>query len=319
MKDKYDREITYLRVSVTDRCNLRCRYCMPEEGIEKKLHDNMLSLEDTYRIIKASTRLGIKKIRFTGGEPLVRLNLPWLINKVSNIEEIKEITMTTNGILLAKYIDELKKAGLNRVNISLDTLDPEKFRYITRCGDINKVFEGIKAAREYGLLPIKINVVLMKGFNDDEIEDFANLAKDHDLIVRFIELMPFGEGYSWTKDKYLSNERVLEKLKNLEQIDYEKGSPSRYYKIKGSKGKIGLINPISRHFCQTCNRIRLTADGNIKPCLHSDLEIDLKKHLHSDESLYEGLKEAIDKKPSRHHINEEGYNPIKRDMNRIGG
>jgi len=319
MKDKFEREITYLRVSVTDRCNLRCKYCMPPEGIEKKRHQDILSLEDIYRIIKESTRLGIKKIRFTGGEPLVRMGLPNLIKNVSKLEGIKEITMTTNGILLSKYIKELNEAGLNRVNISLDTLKPERYKDITRGGDFNKVIEGIKSAQENDMKPIKINTVLMKGFNDDEIEDFAKLTVNHDIIVRFIELMPFGENHSWTKGKYLSNEHVLEKIDNLKEIDYEKGSPSRYYKIKGSKGKIGLINPISRHFCATCNRIRLTADGNIKPCLHSDLEVDMKKYLDSDENIYKGLLKAIRKKPSKHHINEEGYNPIKRDMNKIGG
>jgi len=215
--------------------------------------------------------------------------------------------------------EELKEAGLDRVNISLDTLQADRYKDITRGGDINNVIEGIKAAQEYGMKPVKINAVLMKGFNDDEIEDFAKLTIDKDIIVRFIELMPFGERYSWTKDKYLSNSRILEKVKNLEEIEYDKGSPSRYYKIKGAKGKIGLINPISRHFCNTCNRIRLTADGNIKPCLHSDLEIDMKKHLGSEEEIYEGLLEAVNRKPSQHHINEEGYDPIKRDMNRIGG
>lgn len=319
MKDNFEREITYLRISVTDRCNLRCKYCMPPEGIEKKDHEKLLSLEEMYRIIKVSTKLGIKKIRFTGGEPLVRLGLPKLIKNVSQLEGIKEITLTTNGMLLPKYIEELKEAGLNRVNISLDTLNSERYKDITRGGDFNKVMEGIKAAQEYGMKPIKINVVLMKGFNDDEIEDFAKLTIDKDIIVRFIELMPFGEGYSWTKDKYLNNSRVLEKLDNLETIDYDKGSPSRYYKVKGARGKIGLINPISRHFCNTCNRIRLTADGNIKPCLHSDLEIDMKKYLGSDEDIYKGLSEAINRKPSQHNINDAGYNPIKRDMNRIGG
>lgn len=319
MKDKFKRDITYLRVSVTDRCNLRCKYCMPPEGIEKKDHEDLLSLEEIYKIIKVSTRLGIKKIRFTGGEPLVRTGITKLIKNVSQLKGIEEITLTTNGILLPKYIKELKQAGLNRVNISLDTLRPERYRDITRCGDINKALEGIKVAQKYGMKPIKINVVLMKGFNDDEIEDFARLTIDKDVIVRFIELMPFGERYSWTKDKYLSNSRVLDKVDNLEEIDYDKGSPSRYYKIKGAKGKIGLINPISRHFCNTCNRIRLTADGNIKPCLHSDLEIDMNKYLGSDEEIYKGLLEAVNRKPSQHHINEEGYGPIKRDMNRIGG
>jgi len=319
MKDKFEREITYLRVSVTDRCNLRCKYCMPPEGIEKKDHQDLLSLEEMYKIIKVSTKIGIKKIRFTGGEPLVRLGLPKLIKDVSQLEGIKEITMTSNGILLSKYIKELKEAGLNRVNISLDTLKPDRYKEITRGGDFNKVMEGIKAAQEYGMKPIKINAVLMKGFNDDEIEDFAKLTIDKEIIVRFIELMPFGERYSWTKNKYLSNSRVLDEVKNLEEIDYDKGSPSKYYKIKGAKGKIGLINPISRHFCNTCNRIRLTADGNIKPCLHSDLEIDMKKYLGSEEDIYKGLVESINIKPSKHHINEEGYEPIKRDMNRIGG
>src|SRR6056297_1233293 len=319
MKDKFERDITYLRVSVTDRCNLRCKYCMPPEGIEKKDYEDLLSLENIYRIIKVSTRLGIKKIRFTGGEPLVRTGITKLIKNVSQLKGIEEITLTTNGILLPKYIKELKQGGLNRVNISLDTLRPERYRDITRCGDINKALEGIKVAQKYGMKPIKINVVLMKGFNDDEIEDFAKLTIDKEVIVRFIELMPFGERYSWTKNKYLSNSRVLDEVKNLEEIDYDKGSPSKYYKIKGAKGKIGLINPISRHFCNTCNRLRLTADGNIKPCLHSDLEIDMKKYLGSEEDIYKGLVESINIKPSKHHINEEGYEPIKRDMNRIGG
>ena len=319
MKDKFGREITYLRVSVTDRCNLRCKYCMPPGGIEKKDHEDILSLEDTFRIIKESTKLGIKKIRFTGGEPLVRIGLANLIKDVSKLEGIEEITMTTNGILLSKHIKELKEAGLNRVNISLDTLKPERYKEITRGGDFNKVIEGIKLVEKYGLKPIKINVVFMKGFNDDEVKDFVQLTLENDIIIRFIELMPFGERHSWTKDKYISNSKVLEKLDNYEEVEYEKGSPSRYYKIKGAKGKIGLINPISRHFCNTCNRIRLTSDGKIKPCLHSDLEIDMKKYLDSNEKIYKGLVEAINLKPSKHHINEEGYDPIKRDMNRIGG
>lgn len=319
MIDSFEREISYLRVSVTDRCNLRCRYCMPEEGIDKKNHLDILTLEELYEIIEASEELGFNKIRITGGEPLVRKDIDWLIRKTSALKGIKDIAMTTNGILLAEYAEVLKNAGLNRVNISLDTMNSDKFSQITRGGDLSRVLKGIKAALEYELTPIKINTVLIGGFNDDEIEELAELTLNHDIQVRFIELMPIGHAANWTKDKFISNETVLEKLKDLIPLVSEPGTPAKYYKIPGAKGKIGLINPISQHFCSTCNRIRLTADGKLKPCLHSNQEIDVRGALGNKEKIKEVIYSAITNKPQMHHINDKNYIPIVRDMSNIGG
>lgn len=319
MKDSFQREIRYLRVSVTDRCNLRCRYCMPEEGVDKMRHQDILSLEDIYQIIEASSELGFNKIRITGGEPLVRKNIEWLIKKTSELEAIQEIALTTNGILLAEKAGILKNSGLDRVNVSIDSLKPDRFSQITRGGDLSHVLEGIKAAVYYDLTPIKINVVLIGGFNDDEIEDFAELTLNHDLHVRFIELMPIGLASSWAKEKFISNQKVIDVLKDLKPIEVEAGSPAEYYRIPGAKGKIGLINPVSRHFCNNCNRIRLTSDGKLKPCLHSDMEIDLKNALGNREEMIKIMQKAVFEKPSMHHINDTGYVPIKRNMNNIGG
>lgn len=320
MKDNYGRRINYLRVSVTDLCNLRCKYCMPEEGVIQKPHNEILSLEEIYEIIKCSTELGIDKIRITGGEPLVRKGIISLIKKISDLDEIKDLAMTTNGSLLEKYVYDLKKAGLKRVNISLDTLNAEKYKEITRGGNLDVVLKGIEAANNANLTPIKINTVLIGGFNDDEIEKFAKLTIDYNIHIRFIELMPIGHASKWTKEKFISNDIVLKKLSNLIPLEEEQGVPAKYYKIPNSKGKIGLINPISSHFCTTCNRIRLTADGKIKPCLHSDKEIDIKTIIRNDKSkLKQTLKEAILGKPEKHHINDDGYKPIERDMFKIGG
>lgn len=319
MKDSYGRNIRYLRVSVTDRCNLRCMYCMPEEGVGKKTHLDMLTLEEIYQVIEASEDLEFDKIRITGGEPLVRKNIEWLIKKTAELEGIKDISLTTNGMLLAEYAEKLKAVGLNRVNISLDTLDPDKFKKITRGGDIERVLKGIKAALHYGLTPIKINTVLIGGFNDDEIEALAEMTLNNDIHVRFIELMPIGHAADWTKEKFIPNETVLKRLKDLIPLDNEDGSPAKTYKIPGAKGTIGLINPISQHFCSTCNRLRLTADGKLKPCLHSNKEIDVRPGLGNKEEIKKIIVDTIDIKPKAHHINDEGYKPIIRDMNDIGG
>ena len=215
MKNSYGRNIRYLRVSVTDRCNLRCMYCMPEEGLCKKTHHDILDLEEIYQIIEASEHLGFDKIRITGGEPLVRKNIEWLIEKTAKLEGIKDIALTTNGILLAEYAEKLKDSGLSRVNISLDTLDADKFREITRGGDIERVLAGIKAALHYRLTPIKINTVLIGGFNDDEIEDLVEMTLNHNIHVRFIELMPIGYAADWSKEKFIPNKIVLERLEDL--------------------------------------------------------------------------------------------------------
>ncbi len=319
MKDRYERKIEYLRVSVTDRCNLRCRYCMPKEGIEdKKPHRDILTLEEIYEIVKASTLLGIKKVRITGGEPLTRKGIPGLIKKISQLNSIKDIAMTTNGILLKTYARELKEAGLSRVNISLDTMNEEKYKYITRFGSLKDVLDGINESKKAGLLPIKINTVLIGGFNDDEIEDFVNLTINEDIHVRFIELMPIGQAANWAKENFAPNTLVLDKFASLKPIPREdKSSPAEYYKLPGARGTVGLINPISHQFCGNCNRIRLTADGKIKPCLHSDRELDVKEALRSGEDITKIIESSIWVKPKMHHLNEG--ESIKRDMMRIGG
>ncbi len=323
MKDELGRNINYLRISVTDRCNLRCQYCMPEEGIHKKLHDELLTLEEIYQIVEAATALGVNKIRITGGEPLVRRGLTDLIKKISGLEEIKDIAMTTNGILLKDYAKSLKEAGLNRVNISLDSLDEQKYREITRGGSLKDVLEGIEVSKEEGLFPIKLNVVLVGGFNDNEILDFAKLTMKEEIHVRFIELMPIGQAASWAKRNFISNDFVKEQLGEIISVKgNDPSSPARYYKLPGAKGEIGLINPISSQFCMYCNRIRLTADGKLKPCLHSDKEIDIKKVLSEDNRKYNlqrVIKEAILSKPAKHTLNERDNQPIVRDMVEIGG
>ncbi len=318
MKDSFGREINYLRVSLTDRCNLRCEYCMPEKGIEKLKHSDMLSLEDTYEVIKVFVELGVNKIRFTGGEPLVRLGIVDLISRVSNLEGVKEISMTTNGVLLEKYAKSLKDAGLKRVNISLDTLNEEKYREITRGGELHKVLNGIKAAKEAGLNPIKINTVLIGGFNDDEIPDLVNLTRDDDIHIRFIELMPIGEAARFAKERFIPNSKILEAVEGLKPIEAEdKSSPASYYRLPEAKGNVGIINPISCKFCRDCNRVRLTSTGMLKLCLHSDREIDLKQHLHDKSELANVIKDAIYSKDEEHHLEDKKY--IVRNMNQIGG
>lgn len=320
MEDTLGRNINYLRISVTDRCNLRCMYCMPEEGICKKEHDDILSLEEIYEVVKACSELGISKVRITGGEPLVRKGLTGLVNRISELQGIKEVALTTNGILLPKYAKELKAAGLNRVNISLDTMDAEKYSYITRQGSLGDVMAGVDAAEAVGLLPIKLNTVLIGGFNDDEIEDFVNLTMDRAIDVRFIELMPIGQAGHWAKKHFIPNTEILNRVKELQPIQSDDpSSPAKYYRLPGAKGKVGLINPISHTFCGSCNRIRLTADGKFKPCLHSETEIDIKKVLKSGDSLQEVIMETILQKPMQHNLNCQHNKPIQRDMYRIGG
>ncbi|MFZ5966386.1 MAG: GTP 3',8-cyclase MoaA [Bacillota bacterium] len=321
MEDQVGRRINYLRVSVTDLCNLRCRYCMPEEGIEKKRHGEILSLEEIFEIIKASVTLGVNKVRITGGEPLVRKDIVSLIENIGKLEEIKDIALTTNGVLLKQFAQDLKNAGLMRVNISLDTLKEDKYKEITRGGRLEQVLDGIEEAKKAGLYPIKINTVLIGGFNDDEIERFAQLTVDEEIHVRFIELMPLGQASSWAKSNFLSNAFIKEQLPDLIPVhEGDKSSPARYYKLPGAKGKIGLINPISSHFCKYCNRIRLTADGRLKPCLHSNQEIDLKEVVRErKDDLREMLTKAILQKPQQHTLNQLDNEPVERDMFRIGG
>lgn len=313
MKDRFGRNITYLRISVTDLCNLRCKYCMPESGVKSLCHSDILSIEEIVEIVKVASKNGIKKIRLTGGEPLVRRGFINLCKQISKIDEIEDIAITTNGVYLKEMADELFENKVRRINFSLDTLIKEKYNDITRRNDFDKTMESLFYAIKKGF-KVKINVVLIGGFNDDEIEDFVNLANKYDLEVRFIELMQIGETANWSKDKFVSNKIVLEKVPKLE-FDGVSGV-AKIYKIKGQKGRIGLISPISCSFCEDCNRIRLTSDGKLKPCLHSKDEINLKGL--SGEELEEAFKRGIFEKPEKHHL-EDGKSESTRDMNKIGG
>lgn len=326
MLDRFNRQIEYLRVSVTDRCNLRCTYCMPPEGVEMKSHEEILSLEEIVQIVQALVPLGISKIRLTGGEPLVRKGLPSLVKRLAAIPQIKDLSLTTNGLLLPQYAQELKEAGLNRVNISLDTLDGEKYRQITRLGNINQVHQGIKAALAAGLDPVKINVVVIKGFNDDEIQDFARLTLDFPLHVRFIELMPIGQSAKKALDLYLpvlEVKQIIEKDYRLTPVDVLRGNgPAKYYQIPGAQGTVGFIGAISQHFCQSCNRMRLTADGKLRPCLQKGTEYDLREPLRrhaSFEELQRIFLQALGEKPKEHNMQKEGWGQQARNMSQIGG
>ncbi len=318
MIDNCGRRINYLRISVTDLCNLRCAYCMPAEGVIKKEHMNILRLEEIEHIVKEAVSLGIDKVRITGGEPLVRKGIVQLVENLAKIEGLKDLSMTTNGLLLKHYARDLKRAGLTRLNISLDSLDRDKYRRMTRCGNLDDVIEGLRIAKEVGFAPIKINVVLIGGYNEDEIEDFVNLTLKDEIDVRFIELMPLGEAKDWVGSSFISNETVLRKVPTLIPLPFKgHGTVARMFKLPNGRGKVGLISPISSHFCNYCNRIRVTPDGKLKSCLHSTQEIDLKD-AHPDEIkrlLFEGIKG----KPSKHNISTKSSSLVERNMNEIGG
>jgi cyclic pyranopterin phosphate synthase len=319
MQDGKGRKINYIRVSLTDRCNLRCVYCMPEGGIGKKEHHEIIRHEDVLKILKASAFLGISKVRFTGGEPLIVKDIDKLIYETSKINGIEDIAITTNGILLNSMAGELKKAGLKRVNISLDSLKADKFRKITRGGNIHDVFHAIEKCIDLGIKPVKINTVLIKGINDDEINDLIRLTKDYPVHVRFIELMPMGEGLNYYDTGFISSEQVLEQQKELVPLNNNMSSTASLFMLPNSKGTVGFISPLSCKFCSSCNRIRLTSTGTIKPCLHSDTEYDLKKYLESEIGLISELKEIIYNKPAEHTLENDGKSSSKREMFEIGG
>lgn len=315
MIDSYGRNIDYLRISVTDRCNLRCVYCMPEKGIEKMRHEDVLSVEEIIEIAASAAELGIKKIRLTGGEPLTRKGILEIISGVARTPGISEVALTTNGTLLAPYAESLKEAGLTRVNISVDTFDEASYKEITRGGETADVLAGVRAAIDAGLAPIKINAVLMGGVNDSFIKPLIAMTEDADFRVRFIEIMPIGECADWNKERFMSISKVLEMEPELEPIGTD--GVSSLYRKPGSKGSVGLISPISNHFCGTCNKIRVTADGKLKPCLHSAEEINLRG-LHGDQ-LTETIKAAILVKPFKHELEREVKSRSERGMSAIGG
>jgi cyclic pyranopterin phosphate synthase len=318
MHDRYGRNIDYLRVSLTDRCNLRCIYCMPEEGVVKKSHEDIMRFEEMLKVIKVCASLGIRKVRFTGGEPLVVRDIERLIYETAAIPSIDDISMTTNGILLYDMAPVLKKAGLGRVNISLDTLDKDKFKSITRGGDIGKVLSAINRSLEIGLNPVKINNVVMRGINDDEIDDFINLTRELPVQVRFIELMPIGEGSKLYESGMMSSDEIIESHSELHPVK-DGSRTARVFKLKDAKGTIGFISPLSCKFCADCNRIRLTAGGTIKPCLHSEREFSIRQYADNEVLLASMLKSIIHDKPLEHHLETDKVSKSARMMYQIGG
>ncbi len=332
--DPIGRRINYLRVSVTDRCNLRCVYCMPEEGIPWLPREEILTLEEIWRIVRVAATMGLRRVRLTGGEPTVRRGLVDLVRWIASTPGIQEVAMTTNGVALASMAQDLARAGLRRVNVSLDTLRPERFRAITRWGKMEDVLAGIDAARRAGLRPIKLNVVVMRGVNDDEVVDFARTTLEEDWEVRFIELMPFMEdeglcikGQADVVPTFVPTtevrRRIEEALGPLAPAQSTSGAgPANYYRLPGAKGLVGFISPLTEHaFCATCNRMRLTADGKIRPCLLTDHEVDLKGVLRSggsDDDLKGAILLALRTKPDAHHL-WDGNRPRWRKMVQLGG
>lgn len=313
MVDSYARAITYLRISITDRCNYRCRYCMPDAGIEKCAHGDICSLEELRDMAAAAVRCGVRKIRVTGGEPLVRRGAVDFCRMLAEIPGVEELCLTTNGSLLAEHAAALREAGVTHLNISLDTLKEERFRTITRLGTLSDVLRGIEAAERAGFEKIKLNCVLLGGINGDEIADFAALTRAHDWQVRFIERMPMGCGRDF--GAYLPAQAVLERCPELEAISHD--GVAACYHFPGAKGTVGLIAPMSHAFCSECSRVRITADGKLKPCLHSAAELSLRG-LSGDE-LEAAIRRGILMKPERHHMDETGETEAQRGMFAIGG
>lgn len=309
MKDRKNRSIDYLRISVIDRCNLRCVYCMPEEGITCLEEKELLTFDEIIRVCTSAAKLGIKKIKLTGGEPLVRKNFVGLVRQIKGVEGIEEITLTTNGLLLEEKLDDLIEAGITAINISLDTLDAEHFKGITKVDGFDKVLKAIKKAANSSLKSVKVNALVAKHLNEEWICKLARLAEYDQINVRFIELMPIGLGKQFER---ISKEEVLEKLEEEFGVlkPYEEclgNGPAKYWEIEGFKGKIGFISAVSDCFCDACNRVRLTADGFLKLCLHSKAGVDLRALLRngvSDQDLMLTISEAIKVKPEKHYFEE---------------
>lgn len=331
--DNLGREISYLRVSITDRCNYRCIYCKPEEQFEFIPHEEILRYEEIVEIIEEAVNLGVTKVRITGGEPLARKGVVDFIKKLREIKKLEDISLTTNGFFLSEYAEKLKDAGLNRVNISLDSLQEEKYKKITRGGSLEKALKGIDSALKAGLLPIKINTVLIRGINDDEVEDFVRLTLGRPLNIRFIEFMPSGEELKDNyRNKFISVLEIKESLTekySFRPIDINSGNgPAKYYQIKGGQGTIGFITALSQHFCKTCNRIRLTSEGKLRPCLFSNKEVDIKQAIRNTKTddkiirskiIRNNIREAINIKPEGHKLNKKFSNRDFFKMSKIGG
>jgi cyclic pyranopterin phosphate synthase len=326
LQDNFGRTIDYLRLSITDRCNLRCRYCMPENGVESLPHHDVLSYEEMLRITRIAIGLGVRKVRITGGEPLVRRGLVGFVRQLRALDPELELALTTNGILLAGMATELKEAGLNRINVSLDSLDAERFREISRRDGLSDVLAGLERAAAVGFAPIKINMVPLRGVNDDEIEAFAALARDNPWEIRFIEYMPVSDGLAYSASQRVGAEEIIARLQRLGALEAVSATatagPANCYRLAGYAGQIGIIPAVSQHFCGECNRLRLTADGRLRPCLFSTEEIDLRGPLRAgadDAELRDLLLQATESKPRGHRIGSEDFAPASRRMHGIGG
>ena len=325
--DPFNRRLNYLRISLTDRCNLRCLYCMPEGGVPKLAHEDILSYEEFLRLARLSVRLGIEKIRLTGGEPLARKGVIPFISELARIPGIKDISLTTNGVLLAEQAQVIWEAGIRRINISLDSLDPGRYARITRQDLFHQVWQGILAAEAVGFQPIKINVVALKGINEDEIPAFGRLSLEKPFHIRFIEFMPVGPETGCQAERYLPGDQILTRLQALGALEPLNGQgldgPARRWKYSGARGEIGLISPISHHFCPSCNRLRLTADGKLRTCIFSDDETDLREALRqgaTDAQLEDIIQQAIARKPKEHpHQLSPVPGRCRREMSKIGG
>lgn len=319
MVDKYGRNINYVRISLTDKCNLRCIYCMPSDvEFEKNYINDVLSLNDYKFIIKGMSELGINKVRFTGGEPLLYPNLVDLIRYTYEECRIDDIGITTNGIGLHEVAYELYQNGLKSVNISMDSLKEYKYKSITRGGDLKDVLKSIHKCLSLGI-KVKVNCVVIKGFNDDEILDFMLMTKFYPIDIRFIELMPLGEASKVYKKGYFNIGQMIDSVDELYKVSSNKKSAAQYYKYDGAKGRVGIITPMSCSFCSECNRIRVTANGNIKLCLHSKEEIDIKYYLNKPLIFREIMREMILEKPEKHYLNENQCSDTNRRMYQIGG
>ena len=307
MVDSFGRRVEYLRISVTDKCNLRCVYCMPEEGLPWLKRDQLLSYEEIHQIVRVMAPLGLKRIRLTGGEPLVRKDLPFLVELLAGVEGIEDLAVSTNGVLLKGLAPTLKDAGATRVNISLDSFRKERVDALARRkGTWERVLEGLEAAEAAGLTPIKINVVLIRGKNDDEILDFARATLDHPWHVRFIELMPTASNLELSEENYFSCQEALARLRKLDELLPVEGptgnGPATYFRFPGAMGTVGVITPMSHNFCDRCNRMRLTADGMLRPCLFGHLQTNLRDPLRAGQDLLPLIQETLRIKPERHDL-----------------
>ncbi len=326
LTDQFSRPITYLRISVTDKCNLRCVYCMPESGLPWLPKSDILSYEEIARLVRASASAGVSSVRLSGGEPLIRKDLPRLVKEIAAIEGIEDISLSTNGLLLEEQLDALLEAGLRRANVSLDTLREDRFEQIARRPGLKRVLAGIRAAIARGLGPVKINCVVMRGSNDDEIAAFAQWTKEIEVYVRFIELMPVHENLGVQRDAYVSADEILERVREIGDLRPVSGpggnGPARYFAFPGAPGAVGVISPLSHDYCERCNRVRLTADGRLRLCLFGDYEVDLRTPLRagaSEDEIAGLLRAAMLIKPERHHLRLGETASRMRAFSEIGG